>query len=215
MTLQGHARRLESEGTLSNLTGAASNGTVDRQGPCPSGDCERSAERILFSMRRRTSGSMRRRTGGISPVNINPMSWFSPRRRRALSPTAAAGVAYGGAAVASARRRGTGPTAPVTNSFHRRRSQGGYGGYSNPYSSYSAPYGYPSSSWAYQSFGGHMPMATPYGYTGASAYSSSSGLPIALAAGAGLLGGYAAGHWHGYSQADMYNMQCASGEMAK
>ena len=64
-----------------------------------------------------------------------------------------------------------------------------------------------------------MPTATSYGYTGANAYSSSSGLPIALAAGAGLLAGYAMGHhsghyghyWHGYSQADMYKMQCASG----
>lgn len=36
-----------------------------------------------------------------------------------------------------------------------------------------------------------MPTATPYGYTGANAYSSSSGLPIALAAGAGLLVGSA------------------------
>ena len=64
-----------------------------------------------------------------------------------------------------------------------------------------------------------MPTATPCGYTEANAYSSSSGLPIALAAGAGLLVGSAMGHhsghyghyWHGYSQGDMYKMQCASG----
>ena len=233
VTLQWHARRLTERSQslpLSNFTGA--NGTQE-------------SVRRLYGMRRRMSSSMRRRGGGgIKPVNFNPMGWFSPRRRRALTTAAGAAgaTALGGmAAGSSARRRGTAPTNPYPTStggsyssirrrmapmgtmgMHRRRSyqtQTGYGGsYSNPYSSYGAPYGYPSSSWAYQSFGGHMPTATSYGYTGANAYSGSSGLPIALAAGAGLLAGYAMGHhshynhyWHGYSQTDMYKMQCASG----
>lgn len=251
VTLQGHARRLQINQTsqlqqskpgngTQKATANAANGTVWSH--CSGKDCPESRLRRLFSMRRRMSSSVRRRNGGTKPININPMSWFSPRRRRALSGAAYSGAAAatGAAGVAGARRRGTAPVAPATgtgasyssvrrristmgtsNSFHRRRSyQGGYGGsYTNPYSSYSAPYGYPSSNWAYQSFGGHMPTATPYGYTGANAYSSSSGLPIALAAGAGLLASYAMGHhsghyghyWHGYSQADMYKMQCASG----
>ena len=260
VTLQGHARRLQINQT-SQLQLAPGNGTQKAPANAANGtfwshctgkDCPEGRLRRLYSMRRRMSSSIRRRNGGIKPININPMSWFSPRRRRAL-PGAAGGAAVAtGAGLVGARRRGTAPVAPApgtvtpanpydttgtgasyssvrrristmgtTNSFHRRRSyQGGYGGsYSNPYSSYSAPYGYPSSNWAYQSFGGHMPTATPCGYTEANAYSSSSGLPIALAAGAGLLVGSAMGHhsghyghyWHGYSQGDMYKMQCASG----
>lgn len=234
VTLQGHARRLQTKEQLqlSNLT---ENKTFLR--PCAGKECPEVVRR-LYSMRRRASTSMRRR-GSIKPININPMSWFTPRRRRAYSATGAAAAAYGGAAAGAARRRGTTPTGDTgagagavgggsyssvrrrissmgTSSFHRRRSTPGFGGsYSNPYSSYSAPYGYPSSGWAYQSFGGHMPTSTPYGYTGASAYSSSSGVEIALAAGAGLLAGYALGHhhhhWNGYSQADMFGMQCISG----
>ena len=236
MTLQGHARRLQTKEQLqlSNLT---ENKTFLR--PCAGKECPEVVRR-LYSMRRRASTSMRRR-GSIKPININPMSWFTPRRRRAYSATGAAAAAYGGAAAGAARRRGTAPTGDTgagagavgggsyssvrrrissmgTSSFHRRRSTPGFGGsYSNPYSSYSAPYGYPSSGWAYQSFGGHMPTSTPYGYTGANAYSSSSGVEIALAAGAGLLAGYALGHphhhWNGYSQADMFGMQCISGPL--
>lgn len=216
VALQGHVRRLRESNETRPCTGA----------------CE---DRRLYSMRRRmTSGasSIRRRNTG---VNVNPMSWFSPRRRLATAGYVAGGAAAGGAAAAaSVRRRGTSTNPYATSnpygasnpygvsSMRRRRTMGyspGYGGsYSNPYSSSIGSYGYPSSTYAAQSFGGHIPMSVPYGYTGANAYSGSSGTEIALAAGAGLLAGYAGSHllhhhhhWYGYSQSDMYNMRCTSG----
>ena len=235
LALQGHYRRLNEEvaSSPSSKTNATSMDCED----CESG-------RKLWSMRRRISSgssSMRRRSGS---VNMNPMSWFSPRRRRAAAvgpvggygaTTAVAGAAAGTAAqlaAGSSRRRGTymAPGSPYTtagSSLHRRRHypQAGYAGYGgsyhNPYTSYLGPYGYPSSTYASQMFGGRMPMATSYGYSGANAYSSGSGFPIALAAGAGLLASYAGSHhhhwyhdhhWYGYSQDDMYNMQCTSGQ---
>lgn len=72
-------------------------------------------------------------------------------------------------------------------------------------------------------------MTTSYGYTGANAYKSNSGMKIAMAAGGGLLAGYAVssmmhnmhnpyGYGYtdmsnpfGYSRAEMLSMQCTAG----
>lgn len=78
-------------------------------------------------------------------------------------------------------------------------------------------YGYANQNYAYQNYGGHMPMTTPYGYSGANAYQggSGSGMKIALAGGAGLLAGIAANklmhHWGGYSREQIMNAPCSTG----
>ena len=78
-------------------------------------------------------------------------------------------------------------------------------------------YGYANQNYAYQNYGGHMPMTTPYGYSGANAYqgSSGNGMKIAIAGGAGLLAGIAANklmhHWGGYSQEQLMNAPCSRG----
>jgi len=78
-------------------------------------------------------------------------------------------------------------------------------------------YGYANQNYAYHNYGGHMPMTTPYGYSGANAYQggSGSGMKIALAGGAGLLAGIAANklmhHWGGYSREQLMNAPCSTG----
>ena len=78
-------------------------------------------------------------------------------------------------------------------------------------------YGYANQNYAYQNYGGQMPMTTPYGYSGANAYqgNSGNGMKIAIAGGAGLLAGIAANklmhHWGGYSQEQLMNAPCSRG----
>lgn len=102
-------------------------------------------------------------------------------------------------------------------SSSRRRSTFTSQGFSNPAHPNFGQYGYVNQNYAYQNYGGHMPMTTPYGYSGANAYqgSSGSGMKIALAGGAGLLAGIAANrmmhHWGGYSRDQIMNSQCSSG----
>ena len=178
----------------------------------------RRLSRKLYSMRRRTGFTASRRRGSpLVPMSINPMSWFSARRRTSALPAEARRRMVAPTGLAARRRGSYMGSAGGMSSMSRRRSYtSGSTGYSNPYSSYMGAYGYPSPSYASQSFGGHMPITTSYGYSGANAYSGN--MPIALAAGAGLLAGYSGSHllhhhshWGGYSRDDMYKMPCTSG----
>lgn len=104
----------------------------------------------------------------------------------------------------------------------QRRRTAGYDNkhYSNPSNPAAGSYGYASQSAAASNFGGRLPTSTPYGYTGANAYSGrtgmGSGMQIALAGGGGLLAGMALSNlmhhsWTGYSQQQMLSMPCSSG----
>lgn len=137
-------------------------------------------------------------------------SSYSSPRRRTPSP---APTSY-----SSPRRRAPGGTSPSPPSAvgaggSRRRTFGTTG--SNPANPTAGNYGYQSSTAAASNFGGKIPTGTPYGYTGANAYSGSSGsgAKIAMAAGAGLLAGYVGSQllspsWTGYSREQMLNFQC-------
>ncbi len=142
------------------------------------------------------SGSPRRR----APAPPSPPSTYSsPRRRTGPSPSPpSTGVGQAGS-----RRR----TFGYDNKAHN-----------NPSNPAAGNYGYQTSSAAASNFGGKIPTGTPYGYTGANAYSGSSGsgAKIAMAAGAGLLAGYVGSQlltpsWTGYSREQMMNFDCKSG----
>jgi len=155
--------------------------------------------------------SSRRRFGGGSSYS----SYSSPRRR---APAPPAPTSY-----SSPRRRSTGPSPPSTGQVGQagsRRRTFGYDNkaYNNPSNPAAGNYGYQTSSAAASNFGGKIPTGTPYGYTGANAYSGSSGsgAKIAMAAGAGLLAGYVGSQlltpsWTGYSREQMMNFPCRSG----
>ncbi|OLQ01473.1 hypothetical protein AK812_SmicGene15770 [Symbiodinium microadriaticum] len=167
---------------------------------------------------RQLSGRRRSYSGGYSSPRRRAVS--SPRRRASSPspppspppPPASAGPVSG----ASARRRG------YTEPMSQRRRTAGYDNkhYSNPSNPAAGSYGYASQSAAASNFGGRLPTSTPYGYTGANAYSGrtgmGSGMQIALAGGGGLLAGMALSNlmhhsWTGYSQQQMLSMPCSSG----
>lgn len=152
--------------------------------------------------------SSRRRSGGggfSSPrrraPSPPPSSYSSPRRRAPSSYT-------------SLRRR----AAPAASGARRRTY--GYDNkvHNNPSNPGAGNYGYTTPAAASSNFGGRLPTSTPYGYTGANAYSGSmgNGAKIAMAAGGGLLAGYLGSQllshtWTGYSREQMLNMPCQSG----
>ena len=162
----------------------------------------RLAETRRLSSRRRFGGgssyssysSPRRRTPSPSPA-----PYSSPRRRTGTPSTASSGSA----GVSGSRRRTYGYDNKV---------------YNNPSNPGAGNYGYTTSGAAASNFGGRIPSSTPYGYTGANAYSGSSGSAgkIAMAAGGGLLAGYLGSQllhnsWTGYNREQMLNMPCTSG----
>lgn len=119
-----------------------------------------------------------------------------------------------------------GDTRRRSSFFSPRRRRGGGGSfvpnnhYSNPLSPSIGHYGYTNPNYAYHNYGGHTPMSTSYGYTGANAYSSGSGMKIALAGGAGLLAGLATSQllhhsggssFGGYTHAQMMQQDCTYG----
>ena len=151
-----------------------------------------------LSARRRFGGggstysSPRRRTPSPQPT-----SYSSPRRRTPSSPS---------------------PSPPVTTGSRRRTFGYDNKAHNNPSNPAAGNYGYQTPTAAASNFGGKIPTGTPYGYTGANAYSGSSGsgAKIAMAAGAGLLAGYVGSQllspsWTGYNREQMLNMPCRSG----
>ena len=170
-----------------------------------------SSRRRSFSSdsRRRSYTDSRRRTSVSSPRR---RSMISDRRRTISDPRRRTVDSY--------RRRATTITdyrRRSSFSSERRRSTWSSQSYSNPANPNFGNYGYANQNYAYHNYGGHMPMTTPYGYSGANAYQggSGSGMKIALAGGAGLLAGIAANkmmhHWGGYSRDQIMNSQCSSG----
>mmetsp|Transcript_43797 Transcript_43797/g.81763 ORF Transcript_43797/g.81763 Transcript_43797/m.81763 type:complete len:631 (+) Transcript_43797:60-1952(+) len=175
-------------------------------------DVSSAPPRQLSARRRGYSGggssysSPRRRSGGSS--------YTAPRRRAAPAPAPVPAPQASSTVGASARRRGY--TEPVS----QRRRTAGYDNriYSNPSNPAAGSYGYANQATAASNFGGRLPSSTPYGYTGANAYSgrTGSGTQIALAAGGGLLAGMLVGNlmstsWTGYTKQEMLNMPCTSG----
>lgn len=171
--------------------------------------------------RRRSYTDSRRRTAMLSPRRRTVVS--SPRRRMLDNRRRTA-------TIDESRRRavsdyGERRRAPVSDYSRRRLGYGTTGRRRSSFSTYSNPaypgmgsYGYANQNYAYHNYGGHMPMSTPYGYSGANAYQggSGSGMKIALAGGAGLLAGIAADrmmhhHFGGYSQQQIMNSQCSTG----
>ena len=179
---------------------------------------ERRPERRLSSRRRSSFSSSRRR----SYTDSRRRTMSSPRRRVA-SPRrrAVLDTRRRTSAVTSPRRRATSVSysrrRSISSSDRRRRSSFTSNYYSNPSHPNMGKYGYANQNYAYQNYGGHMPMTTPYGYSGANAYQggSGSGMKIALAGGAGLLAGIAANklmhHWGGYSREQIMNAPCSTG----
>ncbi|CAE7205571.1 GND [Symbiodinium sp. CCMP2592] len=166
-----------------------------------------SRRRSSFSSPRRRISSPRRRT-------------MTDSRRRAVLDSRRR------AADTSPRRRVMADTRRRSSFFSPRRRRGGSGSfvpnnhYSNPLSPSIGHYGYTNPNYAYHNYGGHMPMSTSYGYTGANAYSSGSGMKIALAGGAGILAGLATSHLlhhyggsnsGGYTHAQMMQQDCTYG----
>ncbi|OLQ01474.1 6-phosphogluconate dehydrogenase, decarboxylating [Symbiodinium microadriaticum] len=162
-------------------------------------------------------------------------SSFSSSRRRMSSPRRRSTSDSRRRAVLDSRRR-TADTSPRrrvmadtrrrSSFFSPRRRRGGGGSfvpnnhYSNPLSPSIGHYGYTNPNYAYHNYGGHTPMSTSYGYTGANAYSSGSGMKIALAGGAGLLAGLATSQllhhsggssFGGYTHAQMMQQDCTYG----
>lgn len=188
-----------------------------------------SRSRSSYSSYSSSYSSPRRRYSSYSS------SYSSPRRR---GPSYSS---YSGSSYSNPRRRGASYSSSSTYSYPRRRGftqptgtrrrSVGYDSmaYTNPYSRMSGRYGYSSSGYATSQYGGRLPMTTSYGYTGANAYKSNSGMKIAMAAGGGLLAGYAVssmmhnmhnpyGYGYtdmsnpfGYSRAEMLSMQCTAG----
>ena len=181
---------------------------------------EQRPERRLSS-RRRSSFSSSRRRSYTDSRRRSTMS--SPRRRVLVSPRrrAVLDTRRRTSAVTSPRRRAMSVSSSrrrsISNSDRRRRSSFTSNYYSNPSHPNMGKYGYANQNYAYQNYGGHMPMTTPYGYSGANAYQggSGNGMKIALAGGAGLLAGIAANklmhHWGGYSREQLMNAPCSTG----
>lgn len=153
--------------------------------------------------------SARRRFGG---GYSGGSSYSSPRRR---TPSPPPSPPY----TSPRRRTGTPSTASTGSASGSRRRTFGYDNkvHNNPSNPGAGNYGYQTPGAAASNFGGRIPTGTPYGYTGANAYSGSSGsgAKIAMAAGGGLLAGYLGSQllhsWTGYSRAEMLNMPCTSG----
>ena len=170
--------------------------------------------RRLSSRRRSFSSSSRRRT--YTDSRRRTMS--SPRRRVLTSPRRRTVLdTRRRTSIDDSRRRAAvlpSPRRRTYSSDGRRRS---FSSYSNPSRPNMGQYGYANQHYAYQNYGGQMPMTTPYGYSGANAYqgSSGNGMKIAIAGGAGLLAGIAANklmhHWGGYSQEQLMNAPCSRG----
>ncbi|CAE7551299.1 GND [Symbiodinium sp. CCMP2456] len=175
-----------------------------------------SRRRSSFSSPRRRMSSPRRR----SMTDSRRRAVLDSRRRTAdTSPRRRT-------AITSPRRRLMTDTRRRSSFFSPRRRRGGSGSfvpnnhYSNPLSPSIGNYGYTNPNYAYHNYGGHMPMSTSYGYTGANAYSSGSGMKIALAGGAGILAGLATSHllhhsggssFGGYTHAQMMQQDCTYG----
>ncbi|CAJ1400652.1 unnamed protein product [Effrenium voratum] len=187
-----------------------------------SADLKKVARRLALEMKGRQLSARRRGGGGSysSPRRRAPTSYSSPRRR---APSPAPSPSY-----SSPRRRAPAPASGTTTARRRgyteppsqRRRTAGYDNkyYTNPSNPAAGNYGYTSASTASSNFGGRPPTSTPYGYTGANAYSGSSGSAgkIALAAGGGLLAGYAASQlfshtWTGYNREQLLGLPCTSG----
>mmetsp|Transcript_79167 Transcript_79167/g.229938 ORF Transcript_79167/g.229938 Transcript_79167/m.229938 type:complete len:611 (-) Transcript_79167:77-1909(-) len=194
------------------------------------GDSDEWRGRQLYSSRRRSSSSFSspRRRSSFSSPRRRSTPVISPRRRSAVvaSPRRRASVdSY-------PRRRSSSYIPPPAISGYRRRysgsgvSQPGYG-YSNPMSSSPARYGYSDHNSLYRNYGGHQPMQTKYGYSGANAVQGGSGAKIAMALGGGVLAGAASAyllnrltdHYNPYSHLhgplpgllDPHKLDCVSG----
>ncbi|CAJ1400649.1 unnamed protein product [Effrenium voratum] len=194
--------------------------------------------KLLFSPRRRYSSPRRRYTDSRrrAPTTSSPRRRMTDERRRYMSSPrrrymdSAPRRRYMDSAPRrryydpSPRRRAATMETPRRRAYSSgRRRRSSFSTYTNPYSPSIGQYGY-SPAYATHNYGGHMPMTTPYGYSGANAYQGSSGsaMKIALAGGAGLLAGYAASHfmngggsnqyqWGGYDQQQLLNAPCTSG----
>ena len=170
--------------------------------------------RRLSSRRRSFSSSLRRRTY----TDSRRRTVSSPRRRVLTSPRRRTMLdTRRRTSIDDSRRRAAVVPSPRRRTYSsdgRRRS---FSSYSNPSRPNMGQYGYANQHYAYQNYGGQMPMTTPYGYSGANAYqgSSGNGMKIAIAGGAGLLAGIAANklmhHWGGYSQEQLMNAPCSRG----
>eukprot|EP00928_Gymnodinium_smaydae_P027800 TRINITY_DN21381_c0_g1_i1.p1 TRINITY_DN21381_c0_g1~~TRINITY_DN21381_c0_g1_i1.p1 ORF type:complete len:663 (-),score=97.44 TRINITY_DN21381_c0_g1_i1:148-2091(-) len=127
--------------------------------------------------------SIRRRSSAMPTPETTSAT---PRRRSASSAAAAAAQRRRNYVAMGPRRRYSGYSPPGAASDGR---------YQNQYNPAAGHYGYPSQNMAYQNFHGY-PTQTPYGYSGANAYSPGmgSGTKIALAAAGGFLAGGLLGH---------------------